>query len=240
MDRRSYRRRMKISLLEELLLIAYSDEGTLVTTSDTLNCGLAGGVLMELLLAGRVTVQNGRVTVLDPSSTEDPLLDGALARIKGASRLRRPRDWVTELRGGLQEQVLNRLVQRGVLRQEQDRVLWIFPRTRYPSATGDEPAVETDARRRLRSVLDGATRSDPRTAALCALVAATGLDKEVFGDLPEKERKRRLAAVVEQSWPDRAVQQAIKQLASETSTMIAATAATTAATAATTTIIINS
>lgn len=218
---------METSLPEELLLIAYSDEGAMVASTEAVDCGLAGAVLMELMLADRLTLGKQVVTVTSGYPAGDPLLDDALARIRAASRPRPPREWVKQLRDGLRERVLERLVARGVLRRERDRVLWIFPRTRYPSATGAEPAVETDARHRLRAMLDGSGPVDPRTAALGALVRAAGLDQEVFPELSGRERERRLAAAVATGWPDRAVQRAIKDLQDEVATMVATTAVTT-------------
>ncbi|HLU44261.1 MAG TPA: GPP34 family phosphoprotein, partial [Natronosporangium sp.] len=73
---------MRPSLLEELLLIAYSDQGTLVTSVAAVDCGLAGAVLMELMLAGRLTLTKRAVTVVSDEPTGDPLLDEALTRIR--------------------------------------------------------------------------------------------------------------------------------------------------------------
>lgn len=218
---------MRPSLLEELLLIAYSDQGTLVTSVAAVDCGLAGAVLMELMLAGRLTLTKRAVTVVSDEPTGDPLLDEALTRIR-TSRPAAPRKWVQVLRGGLQDRVLERLVARGVLRREKRRVLLIFPQTRYPSVTGAEPALETDARQRLRAMVTGEGPADPRTAALGALVQAVKLDRRVFPDLSHRERKHRLTAAVASGWPDRTIQQAIKDLQDELAIMAAVVASSAA------------
>lgn len=222
---------MRPSLLEELLLIAYSDQGSLKASAGVVDYGLAGAVLMELMLAGRLTLTKRAVTVVSDEPTGDPLLDEALTRIR-TSRRTSPRKWVLTLRHGLRKRVLERLVARGVLRREKRRVLLVLPQIRYPSATGMTPAPEIDARQRLRAIVAGTGPVDPRTAALGALVQATGLDREVFPDLPDRERKHRLATVVASGWPDQAVQQAIKDLQNELAIMAAAAASAAAISAA--------
>jgi hypothetical protein len=71
-----------------LLLLTRDDTGQPVAGSQTLAFGLAGGVLVELALAGRVDiaaagdrVKEGRVVIRDPSPTGDELLDEALAAL---------------------------------------------------------------------------------------------------------------------------------------------------------------
>ena len=74
---------------------------------------------------------------------------------------------------------------------------WVFPRTRYPAAQGVEPPVEAETRRRLRSAVAASGAVERRTAALCALVAATDLDRKVFADLDRKRVKARLKEIGE-------------------------------------------
>ncbi|MGC9667949.1 GOLPH3/VPS74 family protein [Planosporangium sp. 12N6] len=219
---------MKINLAEELLLLAYDDAGSAAINTQMLGYGLAGALLMELALAGRVDVADKRVTVTDAAPTGDPVVDEALARI-GAEH-RKPQDWVIRLAKGLPGRLLDGLVEAGVLRREQDRVLWVFPRTRYPSATGAQPEPETETRDRLRAAVTGDGPVDPRTAALCALVRAVRLEKTAVPGVPAKQVRERLKAVADASWPAEAVRKAIEgvEAAVIATTTAAAAAATTA------------
>jgi hypothetical protein len=126
--------------------------------------------------------------------------------------------------------VLAKLVADGVLTVEKDRVLWVFPRTRYPSADGGEPVAETEARQRMRAALLGSGAAEPRTAALCALVAATDLDRTVFADLDRKLVQARVKEISEGAWVATAVKKkTIEEI--QAAVMIAIVASTTAATA---------
>src|SRR5690242_6826033 len=104
-----------MNLAEEFLLLAYDDDGTPLTDGTHLDNGLGGALLLELALAGRVDVADKKVVVLDSAATGDPMLDGALGRIRAEDRGRRPGHWVTKFAKDTRPQVLDRLVGSGVL-----------------------------------------------------------------------------------------------------------------------------
>ncbi|MCM4081753.1 GOLPH3/VPS74 family protein [Paractinoplanes hotanensis] len=220
-----------MNLVEEFTLLAYDDDGTPLTDGTHLDHGLGGGLLLELALAGRVDVADKKVVALDINPTGDPLLDNALMRIVGDDKPRKPGYWVSKFAQDTRPQVLDRLVAEGILRTEKDKVLWVFPRTRYPAAHGVEPVQETAARDRMRHAVLGTGEVEPRTAALCALVAATGLDGKVFADLDRKVVKTRLREISEGAWAAEAVKKTIDEI--QAAVMVAIVASTTAATAGT-------
>ncbi|WP_233219723.1 GPP34 family phosphoprotein [Micromonospora sp. RP3T] len=216
-------------LTDELVLLAYDDAGANRLGRPHLDYGLAGAVLLELALARRVEVTDKRLVVADPTPTGVPLLDEALATV-GDGRPRTPKDWIGKLAKGLPDRVLDGLVDAGVLRRESDRVLLVFPRTRYPSPTGAEPAAETAARQRMVDALVGDGPVDARTAALLTLTGAVGLDRKLFRELPKERVKARLAEIAAGDWASAATKKAIEEM--QAAVMIATT--TTAAIAVTT------
>ncbi|MFG1607171.1 GPP34 family phosphoprotein [Actinoplanes sp. NPDC049265] len=218
-----------MNLIEELALIGYADDGTPVTDGMHLDNGLGGALLLELAMTERIDVESDRVVVRDPSPAGHPMLDAALLRI-AQDRPRKPKDWVAKLAKDTRGQVMAGLVAQGVVREEKGKVLLIFPRTRYPATHGVEPAAETDARQRMRAAVAGDGPVEPRTAALCALVAATGLDRKVFADLDRRRVKARLREISQGEWAATAVKKAIEQVQAA---VMAAVTASTAATAAT-------
>jgi hypothetical protein len=214
-----------MSLAEEFLLLAYADDGTPLTDGMHLDNGLGGALLLELAMAARIDVVDKRVIVLDPTPTGDQLVDQALERIGEAEKSRRPGYWVSKFAKDTRPRVLEKLVSDGVLTTEKDRVLGVFPRTRYPAAQGTESAVETDARMRMRAAVLGDGTVQPRTAALCALVAATDLDRKMFADLDRKRVKARLAEISQGEWAAKAVKATIEEI--QAAILIAIVAATT-------------
>jgi hypothetical protein len=219
---------MRLALMDELLLLVYDDAGSPQASMQSVDYGLAGALLTELMLAERIAVPDKRVVVTDAGPTGDPLVDQALARVAADRRGRKPKDWIGPLSSGLRPKVLDRLVAAGLLRREQDRVLWVFPRTRFPSTSGAEPLPETEARRRLLAAVDGTGPVDPRTAALCALVRAVGVERLAVPDRPKRQVQERFAEIVAAAWPADAVRKAITEM--EAAVATAVTVATTAAT----------
>lgn len=222
---------MTTSLLEEFLLIAYADDGTPLTDGTHLDNGLGGAVLLELALAGRVDIADKKVIVIDRQPTGDRLLDGAVARIADDAKPRKPGHWVSKFAKDTRPLVLDKLVADGVLTMERDKVLGLFPRKKFPSAYGVEPPAETEARQRMRAAVAGSGAVDPRTGALCALVAATDLDRKVFADMDRKRVKARLKEIGEGTWAAQAVKKTIEEI--QTAVMVAIVSSTTAATAGT-------
>jgi hypothetical protein len=215
-----------MSLAEEFTLLAYADDGTPLTDGMHLDNGLGGALLLDLALALRIDVADKRVVVVNPTPLGDPLADQALGRIEEADRARKPGYWVSMFAKDTRPRVLEKLVGDGVLTMEKDRVLGVFPRTRYPAARGTEPAVESDARQRMRAAVLGDGTVEPRTAALCALVAATDLDRKVLADLDRKRVKTRLKEISQGAWAAEAVRATIEEI--QSAILITIVAATTA------------
>lgn len=218
-----------MNLPEEFVLLAYRDDGTPVTDGMHLDNGLGGALLLELALAEKVDVADSKVVVLDPAPTGDPLIDAALRQVAEDQKTRKPGHWITKFAQNSRDQVLDQLVTEGVVRREKDKVMWVFPRTRYPAAHGVEPVAETEARQRMVAAVSGNGPVEPRTAALCALVAATDLDKEVFADLDRRQAKARLKEIGEGAWAAAAVKKSIEEI--QAALMVAIIASTTATTA---------
>jgi hypothetical protein len=72
---------MAVTLGEEVTLLALDDESGAAKDRSSAGWAVAGGILLELTLAGRVTVVDGRLTVTDATPTGDALLDGRLTKI---------------------------------------------------------------------------------------------------------------------------------------------------------------
>ncbi len=216
----------RLALPDELLLLALDDERGTRAHATELEPGLAGAVLLDLALRGRLDVVDKTVRAIDATPTGDAVLDHALAAVADAPKLRAPTWWVAHLQKGVREQVADRLVASGALRRDEHKVLWIFPVTRLPA---DDPGPESAVRARLdAAVLHGVT-PDHRTAALAALVHATDLCTTVFPGADRRAVKERLAELAEGQWAAEAVRRAVQEIATA-----AAVAATTAATVAAT------
>jgi hypothetical protein len=220
---------MDATLPEELLLIAYNDTtGRQESGIAELGCGLAGAVLVELALPGRVDIVEEHVRAVDTTPTGDSVLDTVLQRIATEKKPRKPDWWVGKLNSGIQDSLLDRLVDRGVLSRQRRKVLGLFPVRRYPTL---DAGVESAARSRLQSVVVHGTQPDARTAALAALLDACGLARRTFPDIDHKQLKARMKELSEGQWTSDAVRKAIQSIhAGVAAATVASTAAVVTAT----------
>ncbi|GAB7045371.1 hypothetical protein JCM9534A_04970 [Catenuloplanes indicus JCM 9534] len=187
-----------MSLAEELVLIAYDTDGTAWGTGTAVNFAVAGAHLMELALAGRITVRDGRISVLDATPTGAPLTDAALATLAADPEPRRTKDWVNRLSKKALQPVLDHLVAAGVVERHDQKVLRLIPFTRYPSPGGVEPTAETERRRlMLAAVTDPAATPDDRTLAMVALVTAADWHRRAFPGVPRHTIRPRVTGVLD-------------------------------------------
>jgi Golgi phosphoprotein 3 (GPP34) len=220
---------MTFSLPEELVLIATHEDGSLDSNAwSSLDNGIAGARLLDLALAGRIALDDGKLRIADPTPTGEPLADEALAAIEASEKPRDAKHWVGKLaKGSVRKRVLEGLGERGVLAAERGKFLGLIPRTRHVEV---DPAPEREARARVRAAVLGEDPApDARTVALASLLKATGLTGEVFERSERKQAKKRIG---ELAAPDE-VGAAVKSVTDATTAAVtvAIVAATTASAA---------
>lgn len=167
---------------EELMLLILDDEnGKFARVPERLmRYALAGGVLMDLALENRIDTDLKQLILVDSTPVEDSLLDPTLADIAKVTDTRDARFWVerTALRAdGIREEALYRLVKQGILKQEEDRFLWVFQARRYP-ALDDTP--QREVKLRIMAVLFSDQIPDPRDVVIIGLAHACDLFKEIL------------------------------------------------------------
>jgi hypothetical protein len=212
-----------LTLPEELLLVALDDaKGSVNSKASTaLVYALAGGQLLELGLAERLSLESKNVAVADPSPLGDELLDSALARMAAERKPHTLKWWVNKLSKKLKRAYVDRLVERGLVSIEKRKLLGLVPVTRHPETS---PGPEQEIRARLRAAIVDGAEPDERTAALVALVWACSLDRVVLPDKTErKQAKARIKEITENQAVGKAVSAIVKEI--EAAILIAVIAA---------------
>ena len=167
---------------EELMLLILDDEnGRFARVPDRLmRYALAGGVLMDLALENRIDTDLQNLILVDSTPVGDNLLDPTLADIAEADDTRDARFWVerTALRADtLREEALNRLVEKGILRREEDRFMWVFQSRRYPII---DNTAEREVKLRIMEVLFSDQIPDPRDVVIIGLAHACDIFNQIL------------------------------------------------------------
>jgi hypothetical protein len=180
-----------LTLAEEVLLLALDDEDGSFRPlpKHAMEFALTSAVLMDLLLARRLDVDLEQLMVVDPSPVDDALLDPVLAAVARSSERYNARRWIMVLSqeaGEIRKRALARLVARGVLRRQDDRLLWVLGRRRYPILDDRE---QREAKLRILGIVLGDEIPDHRDVVLVALADAAGLFDAIL-----TRREARMAA----------------------------------------------
>lgn len=169
---------------EEIMLLLLDDKGR--TFADvpitSLKYALAGAVLMDLALENRIDTDQERLFVIDSAPLEDDLLDPTLARIVQSTEVHDARYWLEQTvphTVDIRERSLARLIERGILRQEDDRFLWVFQTRRYPII--DDQTVR-EVKLRIMGVLLSDEIPDLRDIVLISLSDTCGIFKHLLSN----------------------------------------------------------
>jgi len=217
---------MKALILPEhlLLLAMREDKGDVVHSGAlALPYGLNGALILELSLQRRVKVHENVMSVIDGDLTGDAILDEALKVLQASDHPHSAEYWIARpesLVKDLRHRLLERLAERGILRREEHRFLWLIPYERFPEMDG-EP--ERNLRQHIHDVVMGGAEPDEPTALLVALINACDLSRDVFHDLDPNEVKVKLKASAEGEQIARAITDdvAAATTAAVTSTLMA-------------------
>lgn len=163
-------------IMEDVLLLMMDDRTGVPAGAATLHHTLAGAVLVELALLGRIRSdedrawhQGSQVVATGDGPLPDPLLQATYDMI--SAHPQHIHALLATIGFPLSEQATERLVRRGLLRRERKRFLGLFPTTSLAATdTGHESAL----REQVRAVLEDDARPDARLAAVIAVISASG------------------------------------------------------------------
>jgi hypothetical protein len=171
-------------LRDDVFLLAHDDAGKLIASEASIGAGLAGATLIDLLLAGRIAVAQGRLDVIDGELTGDDEMDATLDAIAANTAPCGPRAWVSWISAGAYERIADALEDAGVVRRTTTRRLGLVPVARTLPARADDLVR---VRGRVRYALHGRELPDPATAALCGLVRVLRLESSLLLSMPTSD-----------------------------------------------------
>jgi Golgi phosphoprotein 3 len=165
-----------LTLVEELMLLVLDDETGKIQPLPvySLEYASGGAVLLDLALRDKIDCDLEKVTVVDDSPTEEPVLDPVLEHLAAAAKPRGTKEWLVELSRmpEIRQRALDQLVERRILRCEDQKFLWVFGTRRYPVVDGRE---EREVKRRIMEIIYSDEIPLPRDAILVSLVKACSL-----------------------------------------------------------------
>lgn len=194
------------TLGEDVLLLAIRQDGT-IAAHDRMHLALAGSELARLAALRRIDFVKGRIVVIDPAPTRDPLLDQAFADIRASKRPPRAAAWVGRQQSAVTREYLGRLAAEGTVRFEAHRTLGLFKAQRWF-------VVDFARVNRLAAQLDAIALStgpvDSSQTAFGGLVYASGLGALLYPQHKNRAARKRLKWLAEHDYAAWAVVEALR------------------------------
>lgn len=200
-------------IAEDLLLLMLDDASGKLTGTSYPQPALGGALLIELALTGAVEIEektgvwkSAKVRPAPDAAPGDEVLRAGYDLV--AEKERGAQDLVDRLGKGLKERLADRLVDRGLLDRQEDKVIGLFPRTRWPSI---DATHEEQVRRALTAVLVSGAEPDQRTGALVAILSAIDKAHKVVDHqgMSSRDVRKRAKQISEGAWAAKAVRDAI-------------------------------
>ena len=204
---------------EEIVLLLLDEErGALIPSlpPHSLDIVLAGAVLMDLALEGRIDTDLTQLSVVDSTPLDDDLLDPTLADIARDSEIHAVNFWLahTAQRGSeIRDRTIARLVGRGIIEAEGNDLIFLTRTVsrsrRYPNIDGN---VREEVKLRIMRVLFSEEIPDPRDIVLICLADACRIFETILSKSERAEVQERIEVVRKLDLIGQALTQAIREL----------------------------
>jgi Golgi phosphoprotein 3 len=206
----------QLYLHQEILLLALRDEKGTIASGTLYQYAIGGAVLAELLLGERVRLEASNkkqmVTLVDSTPIGAAVVDECLETVGTAKRRATAQTWVSKFAGlkNLKHRVAEGLCDRGILKEEDAKVLLLFTRKTYPEL---DPEPERELVERLRQAIFTDTDDvEARTVVLASLANSAGVLRVAFDKKELKGRKDRIEQIVNGEVTGKATQEAIQAM----------------------------
>lgn len=165
-----------------LLMSIHEAKGTLFNSANEwLKPGLAGAILAELALEGKIqSTSNHRLRVVDDSPLENEIFNKVIGILKETEKERKFGYWIatlSEKADKYQEKYIQSLIQKGVFTEDDERLQWMVPSPVEPDAKASTKYL---LNKHLRGIVLAQEDYEKRDLALLSLVRACNLLDLVF------------------------------------------------------------
>lgn len=162
-----------LPLHQQLYLTAHDEQGNAYIHLSSLSLGLAGAIVLDLLLSERMVVHEGLVWAHPDHATGDPLTTTVLQAIDHLEKHRSMLFWVRLISSDAYDRVSGGLISAGLLSRVTRRKMGVRKDVFVPSDPGATARILSNA----LHLYHGRTAGDPLTAALCGLIGVLGLER---------------------------------------------------------------
>ena len=206
-----------ICIAEELILLMLNEQSgylEMVPGWD-FSCVMAGAIIADLALIGRIDADLESLYVIDPTPTGDNLLDPTLKEIAEAQGTSDTQFWIERNTSRCDEIIsgtLDRLVKRGILDYESGD-FWRLSRgvSRSGSYPTSDNTIRQEAKARILNIILNDIVPDPRDAVLVALMHSWNGFKLILSHEDLDDKLERIETIAKLDLIGRSVASAVSE-----------------------------
>jgi hypothetical protein len=206
-----------LSFAEEIYLLALDDvSGKIVIPSKdiVLNTALIGAALGELSFLNKIDTDSENLILVNTEPTGNKVLDEILQILRediadSKAPLYHCLKILLPKAKDIENNVLSRLLEMGILKKVEEKILWFIPSRRYPIVNNCEIK---DVESRLREIVLSDEIPDPRESVLISLVNTCDLFSEILSPKELRRSEQRIEELSKIDTVGREVSQLINQI----------------------------
>ena len=203
-----------LTFAEELILLTLNDEKGYIINMPfmSLEYGLTGAILMDLALKNKIDTDLENLILIDDKPTGDELFDKVISMIREYPDSKDAKYWVREITKQLQnlkDLLIQRLIEKGILKQVEQKILWVFSKRRYPIINNKE---EKEVKTRIRETILNNDIPDPRDIVLISLIKTCSIIDEIFTSEEKKIANNRIDQIAKMDLIGQAVSNAVNEI----------------------------
>jgi len=202
-----------LNLIDKLILLALDDKkGTFVSDSLSFGYGIAGAVIFELSIEGSIEIIEKKIKVVRSEKLTNKILDDCLRIINKSKKERTIQDWIQilgEKESLLKKMTIEKLILLDILTRKEDKFLWIFSNDKFPTKN---KLPENKLRSRLYDIVENNLEPELKEIMLISLIDSCELNKEVYGKVIDKEKKKRIKDVIKRIQLANSANEIIKEI----------------------------
>lgn len=173
---------MDLNLIEKFLLIALDDdEGIFIADVNHLHYGIAGALLIEMALAGKIELREDKLVLRGKKDHAHPMVNKAITAFENEPD-RKVGFWIDAFKSNgreIKNQTINGLIKKGILRREKGKILWVIPYEKYPT---ENPVPENAVRAKIEDIIMEKAKPTSNDLMLLSLIDVCRLTREAFRD----------------------------------------------------------
>lgn len=173
---------MNLNLIEQFLLISLDDdEGIFIADVNHLHYGIAGALLLEMAIEGKIELKGDHLILVGKPDSVDRLINQSVHAFMNEKE-RKVGYWIDTFKTNgkeIKNFVLDELISKGILRREKGKIMWVIPYEKYPT---ENPIPENMVRSRIHNIILNDTKPTPRDLMLLGLIDVCKLTREAFRD----------------------------------------------------------